>query len=179
MIILCGASASGKTVTALELEKKYGIKKAVTTTTRPMRDGERNGIEYFFINKEEFEKRLKEGKFVESSLYNGNYYGCGIDQVADDRVVVLDPNGLKNFKKLKNKNIVTFLLVCDAPTRENRMKLRGDKLENIKSRLENDVTSFAKEKIGDVDFVIQSDNQSIEETAKIIYEKYTKRLSQI
>ena len=46
-----------------------------------------------FISKEEFEKRLKEGKFVEHTLYNNNYYGCGIDQVEDNKVIVLDPNG--------------------------------------------------------------------------------------
>lgn len=179
MIILCGASASGKTVTALELQKRYGIKKAITTTTRPLRDGETDGVEYFFVSKDEFEKRLKEHKFVESSFYNGNYYGCGIDQVEDDRVVVLDPNGLKNFKKLKNKNIVTFLLVCDTSTRENRMKQRGDKEENIKSRLENDVESFSLDKIGKVDFVIKTNEQSIEETAKIIYDCYKQKLANI
>ena len=54
------------------------------------------------MEKEEFQKRLSENKFVESSIYNGNYYGCGIDQVSDDKVVVLDPNGLHSFKKLKN-----------------------------------------------------------------------------
>lgn len=177
MIILCGASASGKTVTALELQKRYGIKKAVTTTTREKRTGETDGVEYFFISKEEFEKRLNEKRFVESSIYNGNYYGCGIDQVADDRVVVLDPNGLHNFKKLQNKNIVTFLLVCDEATRKNRMQERGDKKENIQSRLENDVVSFAREKIGEVDFIIQTNDKNIEETAKEIYDKYLSKIS--
>ena len=176
MIILCGASASGKTVTALELQNRYKIQKAITTTTRQMRDGEHDGVEYFFISKDEFERRLKDGKFVESSLYNGNYYGCGIDQVADDRVVVLDPNGLHHFRKLKDKNVVTFLLVCDASTRKDRMKLRGDKPENIESRLENDVISFAKEKIGEVDYIINTDNKSIEETAKEIYDCYKKAI---
>ena len=94
MIILTGASASGKTVTALNLQKRFGLIKAITTTTREMRTGDTNGVEYFFITKEEFLKRLKEGKFVEHSLYNDNFYGCGIDQVDDNKIVVLDPNGL-------------------------------------------------------------------------------------
>ena len=142
MIILCGASASGKTVTALELQRKYGLKKAITTTTREKRVGETDGVEYFFISKEEFQKRLSENKFVESSIYNNNYYGCGLDQVSDDKVVVLDPNGLHSFKKLKNKNIVTFLLIADEKTRRDRMVSRGDKEENIKTRLTNDVIDF-------------------------------------
>ena len=177
MIILCGASASGKTVTALELQKKYGLSKAITTTTREKRVGETDGVEYFFISKEEFQKRLSENKFVESSLYNGNYYGCGIDQVADDKVVVLDPNGLHSFKKLKNKNIVTFLLIADESTRKERMVLRGDKEENIKQRIKNDVVDFSLDKIGEVDFVIKTNDKTIEETADLIYQNYKKKIA--
>lgn len=177
MIILCGASASGKTVTALELQRKYGLKKAITTTTREKRTGETDGVEYFFIPKAEFQKRLAENKFVESSLYNGNYYGCGIDQISDDKVVVLDPNGLHSFKKLKNKNIITFLLIADEKTRKERMISRGDKEENIKQRLTNDIVDFSPDKIGEVDFVIKTGNKTIEETADLIYECYKKKIA--
>ena len=177
MIILCGASASGKTVTALELQRKYGLSKAITTTTREKRVGETDGVEYFFITKEEFKKRLEEHRFVESSLYNDNYYGCGIDQVADDKVVVLDPNGLHSSKKLKNKNIVTFLLIADEKTRRDRMVSRGDKEEKIKERITNDVVDFSLERIGEVDFVIKTTDKSIEQIADIIYENYKKKIS--
>ena len=59
MIVLCGASASGKTVTALDLQQRYGLVKAITTTTREKRVGETDGVEYFFVTKEEFQKRLE------------------------------------------------------------------------------------------------------------------------
>lgn len=177
MIILCGASASGKTVTALELQRKYGLSKAITTTTREKRVGETDGVEYFFTTKEEFKKRLDEHRFVESSIYNDNYYGCGIDQVEDDKVVVLDPNGLHSFKKLKNKNIVTFLLIADEKTRRDRMVSRGDKEEKIKERITNDVIDFSMEKIGEVDFIIKTTDKSIEEIADIIYENYKKKIA--
>ena len=177
MIIIIGASASGKTVTALDLQKRYGLVKAITTTTREKRVGETDGVEYFFITKEEFQKRLNEGKFVESSLYNNNYYGCGVDQVADNKIVVLDPNGLHAFNKLNNKNIVSFLLIADPKTREERMNIRGDKQENIKMRLENDVIDFSLNKIGKVDFVIHTDNKTIQETADEIYDLYKKKIN--
>lgn len=179
MIILVGASASGKTATALELQRKYGLRKAVTTTTRAMRVGEKDGVDYFFITREEFLKRNEEGKFVETTLYNDNFYGCGIDQVSDERIIVLDPNGLHAFKELNDKHIVTFLIECNASIRESRMHSRGDKLEKIKQRLENDVIDFDKRKIGKTDFTINTDNLSIEETADLIYQKYQEKLTSL
>ena len=176
MIIITGASASGKTVTALDLQKRYGLVKAITTTTREKRVGETDGVEYFFLSKDEFLKRLNDGKFVEHALYNGNYYGCGIDQVADNKVVVLDPNGLHSFQKLGNKNVVSFLLIASEKTRETRMNSRGDKQENIKQRLENDVDDFSQEKIGKVDYVIETDNKTIEQTADEIFKLYKQRI---
>lgn len=177
MIILTGASASGKTVTALNLQKRFGLIKAVTTTTREKRVGETDGIEYFFVSKKEFEKRLKENKFVEHSLYNGNYYGCGIDQVSDNKIVVLDPNGLHSFLKLKNKNIVSFHLIADEKTREARMIERGDKKENISQRLINDVEDFSLEKIGKVDFVINTQDKTIDEVSEMIYKLYKEKIA--
>ena len=177
MIILTGASASGKTVTALDLQKRHGLVKAITTTTREKRVGETDGVEYFFVSKEEFQKRLNDKKFVEHSLYNGNYYGCGIDQVSDNKIVVLDPNGLHSFLKLKNKNIVSFLLIADEKTRKDRMVLRGDKMENVEQRIKNDVNDFSLDNIGKVDFVINTENQSIEETSDLIYKLYKEKLA--
>ena len=176
MIVLTGASASGKTVTALDLQKRHGLVKAITTTTREKRVGETDGVEYFFISKEEFQKRLAENKFVEHSIYNGNYYGCGVDQVSDNKIVVLDPNGLHSFLKLKDKNIVSFLLIADESTRKTRMKERGDKEANIKQRIENDVNDFSLEKIGKVDFIINTEKYTIEEVSDLIYKLYNEKL---
>ena len=177
MIVLTGASASGKTVTALDLQKRHNLVKAITTTTREKRVGETNGVEYFFVTKEEFLKRLNENKFVEHSVYNGNYYGCGIDQVSDNKIVVLDPNGLHSFLKLKDKNIVSFLLIANENTRKERMCSRGDKKENIEQRIKNDVEDFSSEKIGKVDFVINTENYTIEEVSDLIYKLYKEKLA--
>jgi len=176
MIVLTGASASGKTVTALDLQKRHGLVKAITTTTREKRVGETDGVEYFFVSKEEFQKRLKDNKFVEHSLYNGNFYGCGVDQISDNKIVVLDPNGLHSFLKLKNKNIVSFLLIADEKTRKSRMESRGDKEANIKQRIENDVEDFSLERIGKVDFVINTENCTVEEVSDLIYKLYRDKI---
>ena len=58
MIILTGPSASGKTLIAYHLQKKYGIKKAITSTTREKRVNEVNGVDYYFVDKNCFLKMI-------------------------------------------------------------------------------------------------------------------------
>ncbi len=171
MIVITGASATGKSVAAKGLEQ-YGFKKAITTTTRLPREGEVDGVDYFFVSKEEFEKRIKENKLVEYTLYNENYYGCGVDQVSDDKVIVTDPNGLHAFKRLNKGNLVTFLLLCDDVTRKERMIHRGDKEDKIIERLTNDKKDFDRNVIGEVDFEIDTRNLSKQATIDRIYNLY-------
>lgn len=173
MIVLAGASASGKTEVAKVLASKYGIKKIVTTTTREKRNNEVDGVDYFFVTKEKFERMILEDRFVEYTLYNGQMYGSTKDQISDDKCVVIDPAGLRSYLNLNNDSIVTFYLEADEKTRHNRMIFRGDNPDKIKSRIENDRIAFKKENIAKVDYIIDASNKhTIEEVADIIYNHY-------
>ncbi len=178
MIILTGASASGKTVTALGLAQKYGVKKAITTSTREKRINEIDGVDYFFLSKEDFLNKAKQNLFVETTLYNGNYYGCGLDQVGDNKVIVLDLNGLHSFQQLNNKRVVSFFLSADEDTRKERMLSRGDKLEKISERLKNDKNYFSLKNIGHTDFVIDTTNKTIDEVIDLVYKLYVEKLKE-
>jgi len=174
MIVLAGASASGKTEVAKLLNKKYGISKIVTTTTREKRKGEVDGVDYFFVSKEQFEKMIQENKFVEYTLYNGQLYGSTKDQIANDKCVVIDPAGLRAYINLNNKNIVTFYLEADEKTRHKRMVARGDDPSKIESRIANDRIAFKKENIATVDFIIDSnEDSSVEKVTDEIYKIYS------
>ncbi len=173
MIVLAGASASGKTEAAKVLASKYGITKIVTTTTREKRTGEVNGVDYFFVSKEQFEKMIIEDRFVEYTLYNGQMYGSTKDQIASNKCVVIDPAGLRSYINLHNDDIVTFYLEADEETRHRRMISRGDDPQKIKSRIENDRIAFKKENITKVDYIIDaSSNKTIDEVAENIYKLY-------
>ena len=176
MIVLSGASASGKTEAAKMLMVKYGIRKAITTTTRPMRVHEVDGKDYFFVSVDKFNQLIKEDKFVEHTFYNGNYYGSTKDQIANDRVVVIDLEGLKSYSRLNDKRIVTFYLSTCEEIRFKRMLERGDKREDAIRRIENDKKVFANGQIPDVDYKIDSENRSIEEVADLIYDLYEKHI---
>ncbi|MCQ2793492.1 MAG: hypothetical protein MJ221_03675 [Bacilli bacterium] len=136
-------------------------------------------MDYFFVSRKEFLKRNEEGLFVENTLYNNNFYGCGIDQIADDRIIVLDPNGVNAFKKLNDERVIIFLIESSQQTREKRMRSRGDKEDKIKQRLENDIIDFDKRKIGKTDFVVNTDNLSISEVADLIFKKYNEKLNSL
>lgn len=176
MIVLAGASASGKTEVAKELAKKYGITKVITTTTRKMRNGETNGKDYFFVSKERFEEMVQEGRFVEHTVFNENMYGSTKDQISPNKCVVIDPAGLRAYIGLNDPGIVTFFLDSLEETRYKRMLLRGDKEEDAIRRIEHDRHAFKPTNIADVDYHIDSENASIEEVCDDVYRKYLQTL---
>ncbi len=179
MIVLSGASASGKTEVAKVLAAKYGIVKVITTTTRPMRKGEVNGKDYFFVSVDEFEEMVKDNKFVEYTVYNGNFYGSTKDQVGDNKVILTEPNGVKSYKRYKKHNIVTFFLLSNEATRYERMLLRGDGKENSLKRIASDREVFSEKKLPKFSYYIESEESTVEQVADVIYAKYQTSLKRI
>lgn len=177
MIVLAGASASGKTEVAKMLASKYGIIKVITTTTRDKRVGEVDGKDYFFVSADIFIKMIQENKFVEYTVYNGNYYGSTKDQIGKNKCIVVDIEGLKAYIGLKDDNILTFYLDSEEETRRKRMILRGDKEEKIKDRLLHDRKVFTKENIPQVNFHVDSETTTVEEVADKIYQIYLEYFS--
>lgn len=178
MILLIGASASGKTEISKTLRKKYGIVKAVTHTTRAPRDGEIDGIDYYFVLEESFLQLETKGFFVETTVYNGNHYGCSKNEIADDKVVIVDPVGLKNFLALKDNSIVSFFLEANEKTRRERMLQRGDSPAGIDARIENDKKAFDEKFLKNVDYRIKTDGKTLDVLTKEIYTKYVKTLKE-
>jgi len=176
MILLVGASASGKTEIAKRLASAFSITKAITHTTRPMRKGERQDVDYHFVTVDDFLALKEKGGFVETTFYNGNYYGCSKAETGDDKCIILDPAGISSFLSLHNPNIVTFFLRTSDATREYRMRLRGDEEESIRKRLANDKDTFDEKRLPHVDYVIDADEEDVPTLTEKIYSLYQKRL---
>ena len=179
MIILVGASASGKTVIAKLLASRYDIKKAITHTTRNKREGEVNGVDYFFVTKNEFLLMERMDEFVETTWYNGNFYGCSKAQVADDKCVVVDPAGLEHFLALGSERIIAFYLDADEETRRERMEGRGDKEEDILKRIENDRLVFNEDVKEKCRCVVKVEGKTIDELTDFIAAQYQKILAEL
>lgn len=176
MLILIGASASGKTEVAKTLAKKYNITKIVTYTTRAPRVNERNGVDYNFVSVEEFAKLTSEDYFVETTYYNNNYYGTAKKDVKDDKCIILDPNGVKSFNALNDNHVISIYLDSDESFRHKRMLERGDLPQDVEKRLINDRITFNKANLTGIDFIIESNDISIEELSVEVKDVYLNAL---
>ena len=179
MIILTGPSASGKTATCLYLQEHYGIKKVITHTTREIRVGEQNDVDYHFVTKEEFLKLKEKDYFIETVIYNGNYYGTSKPEVSIDKCMAVELNGAKSYRGLNNDHIVIFYMKANEALRLARMNERGDDPEKIKSRIANDKSAFSDENDlnGLIDCTVDTEKYNIEQAAEFIYKKYIEILN--
>lgn len=170
MLILVGPSASGKTEIAQILINDYNMKRMVTYTTRPMRVNELNHVSYHFVSKDEFLEMKNNNEFVETAVYNDNFYGTKKSDVTNDKIVILEPSGLSAFKKAMGDKVVSFYLITNENVRKVRMQKRNDKEEDIKKRLLNDRLVFNN--VEGVDYYMDNENIDLQDLAKKIYNIY-------
>jgi len=142
LFILSAPSGAGKsTVASKLLQNLEGIKRVVTATTRSPRPGEKHGTDYIFMSKEEFERGIKEGRFLEYARVYGNYYGTPKEQVEKnlsegyDSLLVIDVQGAFQVKKLYPEAVSVFLLPPSLEELKRRMISRGYRDSNANERL--------------------------------------------
>lgn len=176
MIILVGASASGKTEIANILIKKFKYHKTITTTTREMRAGEVDGVSYHFITKEEFLKLKEEDAFVETALYQNEYYGTQKKDLVKKSVIILEPNGANSLVDYLKEDAYVVLIESSKKLRKTRMVKRGDDLNKIEERLKKDNKHFNKKNLKKLDLLLKNQKQTLEELATIINDKYIEEI---
>lgn len=172
MLVLVGASASGKTDIAKILIRDYGFNKMVTTTSRRPRKGETSGVDYHFISRKVFENRIQKDKFLEHVEYNGHYYGTPKKGATKDKVLIVDPEGANSIYDKEIPDTVIILLETDEEIRKVRMLERGDTLIQIIDRLEKDNQHFHKTKLRHIDFIVNTNEGTQEELAEKINDLY-------
>lgn len=149
MICIVGKTCSGKDTIVNKLISLHDFKRIITYTTRPIRKGEKQDVNYHFITLDDFNKKVKEGFFAEWKSYmtvDGVwFYGTALEDLenADDNtVVILTPNGYRDIvHKMKNKPKCIYIY-ANNNTIQNRLVQRGDSKEEAARRLEHDNEDF-------------------------------------
>lgn len=144
MIVIVGASASGKTGLAKDFVKQHPeYKRIVTYTTRPKRDGEVDGVDYHFISYDKFAELANSGFFAEYNAYREWYYGTALEDCTDDihSVAVLTPAGLRNIVHRSIK-VLSIYLYVDRVHRLLNSLMRGDNVDEAYRRNLSDVGQF-------------------------------------
>ena len=152
VIVLLGASGSGKSTIEHELATHHGFDKIISYTTRKPRECEENGKDYWFTDNDTFYELLNNGVIAEYDEYSQNrlYGTLKSDYTNDNKVVVLTPNGLRQLKKnCPKEDILTVLVEASLGTRVKRYidrcgvdKFNFDDKNEIAARVERDFGMF-------------------------------------
>jgi guanylate kinase len=132
LLVLSSPSGGGKTSIAKNLlQARDDLGYSVSATTRPMREGEREGVDYHFISRDEFLRRREAGEFLESATYGGHLYGTlrsEIDRLfARGRHAVLDIEieGARQIRKSFPNSLHVFVLPPSAEVLVHRLTGRN------------------------------------------------------
>jgi len=146
LIVLSAPSGCGKTTIAGRLlARNPDWTRSISMTTRPMREGEQNGVDYWYVSEEEFEQKKKDGEFLECAQVFSHWYGTPKDLIEDtlgqgrDVLLTIDVQGVRLVKKLwqNQDNLYTiFILPPSLKVLEERLRARKtDSEEQIALRL--------------------------------------------
>ena len=184
MVILSSPSGAGKTTISKKIQQKYqNFKISVSHTTRKPRSNEVEGIDYYFINENDFKNKIQSNEFYEYAKIFGNYYGTSKESVLNllknknDVLFDIDWQGTQQLSKFKELNLLKiFILPPSKEELKKRLIQRNqDKQNVVEERLKAYDTDSAHKK--DYDFVVINDNleKCFKEVEKIILMKKNKK----
>ena len=174
LFVISGPAGSGKgTVMNLLTERSDDFSLSVSLTSRPMLKGESEGVNYYYVTREQFEAKIAEGEVLEYTEYCGNYYGTprrhALDVIESGKHLLLEieVDGAMQIKRAYPEAVLVMILPPDARVQEYRLRTRGrDTEESIQKRLKRtrDELKFAS----DYDFILLNEDGRADDVAASI-----------
>ena len=165
LIIISGTTCAGKgTVIKKLLERNKNMVLSLSYTSRPIRKGEVDGIDYKFISHEEFERKIKNGDFLEyAKVRYGEYFGTPKENIENlleagkDVILEIDVQGAKQIKKKLPETILIFIMAPSMEEIKRRIKARGaETAEQIVDRFQ---TAYREiNEVNKYNYVVVNDN---------------------
>ena len=187
LIIITAPSGAGKTTLIKEILKNYNnIKFSVSHTSREIRDNEKNGVDYYFVSKQEFKRGVELEHFVEWNFHFDCYYGTSKSEIIDSinrkipLLLELDVNGAIAIQKLyPNQTISIFIEPPSLDDLKIRLEKRGsDSKDKINRRLQR--IEFELSHKSNFDFTVVNDKLDVATNQILeIIKKETKGVSYV
>lgn len=177
-ILFSAPSGSGKTTIIREILKRFDcFEFSISATSRQPREGERDGVDYYFLSSEEFQRRVQAGEFLEwEEVYANVCYGTlksEIDRIWKNGHVIIfdvDVNGGMNIKKYFGPDaLALFVMPPSVEVLEQRLRSRGTESEEaIVKRLARSAAELEKAPLFDVTIVNDVLGDAVDQTQKVI-----------
>ncbi len=177
LLVLSSPSGGGKTTVANTLiTARDDLRYSVSATTRAPRPNERDGVDYHFLTREEFERRQRAGEFLEAAEYSGNLYGTLESEVdrtlaAGCKVILdIEVQGLCQVRERRDDVVSIFILPPSAETLLERLMKRGEERNSpqLRARLERATVELQEAKTYDYIVVNHTRTQAVADVAAIL-----------
>ncbi len=165
ILVLSGPSGAGKSSLIKKIEDHIGaFYFSISTTTRPIREGEIEGVHYHFVDQKEFKQDIEDEHFLEYALVHGNYYGTSIKPVKEalkeGKIVIFDID-VQGHDAVQNRlgDITTSVFITTPTLKElkHRLNARGtDAKEVIEGRIE--MATREVQRITEYDYLVINDD---------------------
>ena len=167
-IIISAPSGTGKTTICNSLRESIpDLKFTISHTTRKIREGEVDGVDYIFISKNEFKNKIKNNDFLEWAQVHDNYYGTSLESADTtinkgyDTLLEIDIQGVKSLRKMNYQGTYIIIFPPSIKELEVRLRKRGSDLEEkILQRVETGKKEIKKYKM--YDYIVT--NHVVEDT---------------
>ena len=174
LFVISGPAGSGKgTVMNLLTEKSGDFSLSVSLTSRPMLKGECEGVNYYYVTREQFEEKIADGEVLEYTEYCGNYYGTprrhALDVIESGKHLLLEieVDGAMQIKRAYPEAVLVMILPPNAKVQEHRLRTRGrDTEESIQKRLKR--TREELEFAGSYDYILLNEDGRADDVASAI-----------
>jgi len=176
IFVISAPSGTGKTTLCERLLKILpDLKMSISHTTRQPRPYEKNGIDYFFVDKKNFEKMIANEEFIEWAEVYGNFYGTSKKVIFDlikngyDILLDIDTQGAKNIRKLYPDSVLIFILPPSLKELEKRLLLRNEDRDIMDKRLSKASQEISQYKFYDYVVINDSIERALNDLLCIIY----------
>lgn len=165
VLVLSGPSGAGKSSLINKIADEIGdYYFSISTTTRPMRDGEKEGVHYHFVSVEEFKKDIEDNNFLEHAVVHGNYYGTSLKPVREalslGKLVVFDIDVQGNTAINNRLGDITTSVFITPPTLSELKKRLQNRLTDSQEVIDTRIKMAKREvqRISEYDYLIINDD---------------------